>query len=105
VGLCPTCGKEYLEGMNYCPECGCELFEKTIIETSRDFDYSRYYIEPPSLWQWYFCKHPRVLVLVPVFLIFVYFGLIYGLRAITDIIYFFQIHTWVQLVSFSFWGV
>jgi RNA polymerase subunit RPABC4/transcription elongation factor Spt4 len=102
--FCPNCNYRVEQGGD-CPRCGMRIYwpieERS--EANENIDKFTQEVEDnikwqeadkPDLWQWYFCKHPRVLVLVPVFLMFVYFGLIYGLRAITDIIYFFQIHTW-----------
>ena len=44
----------------------------------------------PTMWKWYFCWHPRVLLTVPIFLLFAYQGIWFFITEIKDVIYFFH---------------
>lgn len=48
--------------------------------------------ETPTLWKWYFAWHPRILLSVPIFLLFVYQGLWFIWAEISDVTFFFR-HT------------
>jgi len=44
----------------------------------------------PTLWKWYFGLHPRIILSVPIFLLFVYQGLWFIWAEIQDVVFFFQ---------------
>jgi len=62
--------------------------------------------ETPTLWKWYFGWHPRILINVPIFLLFVYHGIWFIWAELTDIIYFFQTKpvTWGAIILIMFFG-
>jgi RNA polymerase subunit RPABC4/transcription elongation factor Spt4 len=118
--FCPNCNYKVEESED-CPRCNTKIYwPKQTILTPQQIntpdntiaDYSREVQEnmtfqkdtQPTLWQWYFCKHPRVLILVPVFLYFILGGVTSGITAITDMIYFFQIHTWGAVAVYLILG-
>ena len=53
--------------------------------------------EPPSMWKWYFGWHSRMLLTIPVFLLFVYQGIWFAIVTLRDVIIFFR---YVQIT----WG-
>lgn len=59
-----------------------------------------------TLWKWYFGWHPRILLTLPIFLIFAYQGVWFIWAEISDVIFFFQ-HTpvtWGAILFIVFLG-
>jgi|GEM_PF-2752556 len=107
--FCPNCNYRLEEGTD-CPFCGWADYKEsseTALSATENLPEKTYYDEmynEPSLWGWYFCKHPRVLILVPIFLYFTLRGIALGVFTITDIIYFFQQHTWGAVAVYLVFG-
>lgn len=79
--FCENCGKEINEDDKFCNFCGSEVI--SILELPK-------IKETPTLWKWYFGWHPRILLTIPFFLMFVYQGLWFIWAEISDIIFFFN---------------
>jgi hypothetical protein len=101
---CPNCGSTNAPNSTMCSYCGYPLSDYLTEGTPLLAPIEQEQKEPVSLWQWYFCKHPRVLILVPVFLYFVLGGITSGFTAITDMIYFFQVHRWGAVAVYLIFG-